>query len=136
MSGFECYQIFQPLESGPEVSVYACRERVTGGADWVLAPPLVKNRDRRRFALELVRLLSWLSHNGFFLGVITPHQLYFRSDGHWIANFLGPYSLFKTDFRSKDFSSCAAPEYFESRQRLTRRTTRRFLPSCHTTATR
>ena len=156
------------METGPGVSVYACRERSSDSVERVLtllphpwdqktfedcfrarkelvSPFLVRVRDvayrgrqigvvsdkipgeyapgaldpvsdKQSFAFDLVRLFQWLARKGLFLGVVAPHQLFIRNDGQWIANFLGPRSLFKKDSRGREFLSHAAPEYIETKQ--------------------
>ena len=166
MSLFQRYEILQPMEAGPGVSVYACREQSAPvervltlvPQPWdrqeledcfltrkeLVSPFLVRVRDvayrgrrigvvsdripgeyaagaldrvsdKQRFAFDLVRLLYWLSQKELFLGSIAPHQLFIRSDGKWVANFLGSRSLFKKGFRGKKFLSHAAPEYIEAK---------------------
>ncbi len=157
MSVFQRYQILQPMETGPGVSVYACRERSSDSVERVLtllphpwdqktfedcfrarkelvSPFLVRVRDvayrgrqigvvsdkipgeyapgaldpvsdKQSFAFDLVRLFQWLARKGLFLGVVAPHQLFIRNDGQWIANFLGPRSLFKKDSRGRNVST-------------------------------
>ena len=147
MSLLQRYQIQQPMEIGPGVSVYACRERSPDSVERVLtlapqacdrkrfrdyflsrkelvSPFLIRVRDvayrgrrigvisdkipreyapgalghvsdKKRFAFDLVRLFHWLSRKDLFLGVVAPHQLFIRNDGQWVANLLGPRSLFK-----------------------------------------
>ena len=167
MSLFQRYKILQPMETGPGVSVYACRERSASvervltlvPPPWdrqtledcfltrkeLVSPFLVRVRDvayrgkrigvvsdripgeyaagalgrvldKKRFAFDLVRLLRWLSQKELFLGVVGPQQLFIRNDGHWVANFLGPRSLFKQESRGREFLSHGAPEYIEGKQ--------------------
>ncbi len=168
MSLCQRYQILQPMETGPGVSVYACRERSPDSVERVLSllpqgrdekrfedvfltrkelvsPFLVRVRDlayrgrrigvvsdripgdyapgafdhvsdKKRFAFDLVRLFHWLFRKGLYLGVVAPHHLFIRNDGQWVANFLGPRSLFRRESRGSKFLSHAAPEYIEAKQ--------------------